>query len=514
MRIALYLGLATALGFSACKKDIDNRPNILFIMSDDHTSQAWGIYGGILDSLISNPNIRRLAEEGSVLNNAFCTNSICVPSRASILTGQYSHENKVYTLADELSSDHPNIAKELREHGYQTAVVGKWHLKSKPAGFDYFLVLPGQGLYRNPILKNEETWAEGREGGTHYKGFSSDVIAEESLKWLDKRDKEKPFFLMTHFKATHEPFDYPDRLEDLYEYTIFPEPASLLEFSPDLSGRTVEGQQLEILGQRWIDNSTLSAEQRRYPGLPFSLEGLDSVSARKKIYQKFIRDFLRCGSTIDENIGKLLEYLDDNDLAENTIVIYTADQGYFLGEHGFFDKRMIYEEAIRMPFVIRYPPEVKASQRVDEIILNIDFPALFADYAGLPELPFIRGKSFRHLLTGGIDPSWRKSMYYRYWLHRKERPAHFGIRTDRYKLAFFYGNPLDMNGAIAAPTTPGWEFYDLLADPGENKNQYKVSQYSGIIDTLKRELKQLREQWQDADVQDPTMMEIISSAWN
>ena len=202
-------------------------------MSDDHTSQAWGIYGGVLEQYAVNQNIKRLAEEGVVLDNAFCTNSICVPSRASILTGQYSHNNQVYTLTDVLHPHQQNVAQLIQKTGYQTALIGKWHLKDKPSGFDHFNILPGQGRYHNPILKNNDNWEYGNKGGNEYKGFSSDVIMDESLKWLDQRDKEKPFMLMTHFKATHEPFDYPERFKNLFENDTIPEPVSLLDFDPN-----------------------------------------------------------------------------------------------------------------------------------------------------------------------------------------------------------------------------------------------------------------------------------------
>jgi arylsulfatase A-like enzyme len=208
--------MLTACGPSSIKQE-QQPPNIIFVMSDDHTSQAWGIYGGALENYAVNKNIKRLAAEGVVLDNAFCTNSICVPSRASILTGQYSHNNQVYTLTDALDPNRQNVAQLLQKSGYQTAIVGKWHLKDKPSGFDHFNILPGQGRYHNPILKDKNNWEYGNKGGKEYKGFSADVIMDESLKWLDQRDKERPFMLMTHFKATHEPFDYPERFKNLFE---------------------------------------------------------------------------------------------------------------------------------------------------------------------------------------------------------------------------------------------------------------------------------------------------------
>jgi arylsulfatase A-like enzyme len=491
------------------------KPNILFIMSDDHTSQAWGIYGGILKDYVHNPNISRLADEGVVLNNAFCTNAICVPSRASILTGQYSNRNGVYTLSDALNQDSLNIAKVLKNSGYQTAIIGKWHLKKEPSGFDYYNVLHDQGRYWDPILRTEENFHKPAEEWDIHKGFSTDVIADLSVTWLEKRDPDKPFMLMTHFKATHEPFDYPERHNDLYKGQEIPEPASLLDFSPKTTGRSFVGQQLENLAWRYEQASDDPEKWWcKYPGLPFYTKDMDSITARKQVYQKFVKDFMRSGAAIDDNIGKLLDYLEKSGLAENTIVIYTADQGYFLGEHGFFDKRMIYEESLRMPFVIRYPKEIPAGKRLDDIILNIDFPALFADYAGIEIPSSMQGKSFRSNLNGNTPNDWRSAAYYRYWQHYPKRPGHFGIRNEHYKLAFFYGQSLDMTGSSKETSPPAWEFYDLEKDPKENHNAYNDPAYSEIIKQMKIELQKQREIYGDTDVKYPIMQSIFENSWN
>lgn len=500
------------LFFVGCndKSKVTERPNILFVLSDDHTSQAWGIYGGILKDVVHTPNISRLAEEGVVLNNCFCTNSICAPSRASILTGQYSHHNGVYTLSDSISSGDMNVAKVLHENGYQTAIVGKWHLKSKPVGFDYFNVLPGQGRYWNPVLKDKNNWKNGHEGGKEYKGFSTDVIAGLAIDWMKNRDKSKPFMMMCHFKATHEPYDYPERFEHLLDNVVIPEPESLYDFGMLTTGRTFKGQVLENLRDRYLENTRNPDYWAQYPGLPFSVEGLDAKEQRKKTYEKLVRDFIRSGAAIDDNIGKLLNFLEQEGIANNTIVIYTADQGYFLGEHGFFDKRLIYEESLRMPFVIRYPKELNGGRRIDDIILNIDFAALIADYANVKKPDFVEGCSFRDNLKGNTPDDWRKSMYYRYWLHQVNRPGHFGIRNDRYKLAFFYGQPLGMKGAQKEITQPAWEFYDLKKDPHENNNAYNNPEYADIIKEMKKELVKQRREIGDIDDQYPEMRNIIN----
>jgi arylsulfatase A-like enzyme len=244
------------------------------------------------------------------------------------------------------------------------------------------------------------------------------------------------------------------------------------------------------------------------------VEGLDRIEQRRKTYHKLVKDFIRSGAAIDDNIGKLLNYLEEEGIADNTVVIYTADQGYFLGEHGFFDKRLIYEESLRMPFVIRYPKEIKGGTRIDDIILNIDFAALFADYANINQPEFVEGRSFRNNLKGETPEDWRENAYYRYWLHQTNRPAHFGIRNDRYKLAFFYGQHLGMKGAHRENTEPAWEFYDLQKDPAENHNAYDEPQYSEIISDMKNELKELRAQVGDTDEQFPEMQPLIENYWN
>lgn len=496
------------------KQTGDNeRPNILFILSDDHTSQSWGVYGGILSRYVQNTNIRRLADEGCVLDNCFCTNSISVPSRAAILTGRYSHLNGVYSLEDALAPESDNIAKAMQAGGYQTAIIGKWHLKKRPAGFDYFYVFHDQGEYWNPVFKSADNWVDDTEGkrGETVEGFSTDLVTDRTIQWIKNRDKTKPFMMCCHFKATHEPWDYPERLKDLYENVTFPEPASLMEFGTEKSGRAFSGQQLENLGWRWETASKAPDKWWcRYPELPFSTQGMEKEAARKKIYQKFIKDYLRCGAAIDDNIGRLLDMLDEEGLARNTIVVYVSDQGYFLGEHGFFDKRMMYEESLRMPFVIRYPKEIPAGTRNKDIILNVDFASLLADYAGIEAPAGVQGTSFRANLREETPADWRKAMYYRYWTHHDIRPAHMGIRNERYKLMFLYGDRLDTTGSDETPTTPAWEFHDLQKDPYEDHNSYNDPQYAGIIREMKAQLLELRKQYGDDDEKtSPQMKEIM-----
>ena len=490
----------------------EQRPNILFILSDDHTSHSWGIYGGILSEYVQNQHIRTLAAEGCVLDNCFCTNSISSPSRAAILTGAYSHCNGVFSLEDGLNPETDNLAKQMQKGGYQTALIGKWHLKKQPSGFDYFYVFHDQGEYVDPVFKSASNWVDDDQGkqGEVVKGFSTDIVTKYTIDWIRNREKNKPFLMCCHFKATHEPWDFPQRMQHLYDSVDFPEPANMLEFGPEKSGRTIPGQQLENLGWRW-EYASKDPENWwcRYPELPFSTQGMEKIDARRKIYQKMIKDYLRCGATIDDNIGRLLKVLDEEGLTENTIVIYVSDQGYFLGEHGFFDKRLMYEESLRMPFVIRYPKEIPGGTRNQDIILNIDFAALLADYAGIQPPEKSQGRSFRKNLQGDTPSDWRKSMYYRYWTHHAIRPAHIGIRNDRYKLIFFYGNRLNTTGSEDKPTVPSWEFYDLKKDPYENHNAYHQPEYAKTIREMKKELLELRQAYQDTDQGNPTMQKIL-----
>lgn len=497
--------------FAADRSAPDKRPNILFILSDDHTSQSWGIYGGVLGEYARNENIRRLAAEGCVLDNCFCTNSISSPSRAAILTGAYSHLNGVYTLSDSLEPEGDNIAKQMRAGGYRTALVGKWHLKSQPQGYDYYSVFHDQGEYRDPTFINSaDPWPGERNFGERTRGFSTDIVTDKAIRWMKEADKNQPFLMCCHFKATHEPWDFPERMRHLYDGVVFPEPENLFDWGPETNGRTFAGQPLEEMARRWeVASQDPDKWWCRYPELPFTTQGMHRSAARSAAYQKLIRDYLRCGATIDDNIGRLLKTLDEMGIADNTIVVYVSDQGYFLGEHGFFDKRMMYEESLRMPFVIRYPKEIPAGTRNKDIVLNVDFASLLADYAGVKTPDQSQGHSFRGNLRGETPNDWRKAMYYRYWTQHSNRPAHMGIRDDRYKLMFLYGDRLNMTGSEDKTTAPAWEFYDLHSDPHENRNAYHDPQYAKIIRQMKEEMLKLRKDLKDEDTATPRMKAIM-----
>ena len=486
MRSLLFLACVLPAACRASEPDLDRarRPNILFIMADDHTANAIGSFDSRLSELAPTANIDRLAAEGMRLTNVFCTNSICVPSRASILTGLYSHENGVYGLSDQLDESRSTVAHWLKEAGYATAIVGKWHLKSEPQGFDHWEVLPGQGRYIDPVLLD----ATGRK---QYSGHSTDVITDRALHWLDWRKRDQPFFLMCHFKATHEPWQYARRFADLFEGVEFPEPDSLFEDQAHRSAAT---------RGRGYTMETLAARMQKGGHTPerFDPKGLDPGELRRAAYQHFVRAYMRCVAGIDENVGRLLDYLDRNALARDTVVIYTSDQGYFLGEHDYIDKRWMFEESLRMPTLVRFPAEVRAGSSADAVVLNTDFAALFLDYAGAEPRSDLQGTSFRPTLGGRTPGDWRRSMYYHYWTQEPLRPAHYGIRTRRFKLMCFYGNAREGD-----PAPEFWELYDLERDPRELHNVYAEPAYAGELRALESDLRELRRELGDTGGGEP-----------
>jgi len=448
-------------------------PNILFIMADDHAAHAISAYGSKINQT---PNIDRIARDGMRLANCFVTNSICTPSRASILTGEYSHKNGVYTLGDELDPSRPHAGHWLQQAGYQTAMIGKWHLKTDPAGFDYWNVLPGQGRYHDPILK------EMGRGEREHTGHSTDVITDLSLDWLRTREPGQPFFLMCHYKAPHRRWRPAERFASLYENEEIPEPDNLLD---DYENRSNAAANATLKVGEDMTKEDLKRE------IPSNLKGGE---LRKWAYQYYIKDYLRCVAGIDENVGRLLDYLDQDGLAENTVVVYTSDQGFFLGDHGYYDKRFMYEESLRMPFLVRYPPEIAAGSVSEAMALNIDFAPAFLDWAGAAPPESVQGRSLRPVLQGNPPEDWRTSMYYRYWMHLAHHgvPAHYGVRTARYKLIYYYGDPLGTAGSIDEPTEPEWELFDLEKDPREMNNVYDDPAYADTVAELKAELERLK----------------------
>lgn len=457
------------------------RPNIVFLMSDDHAAHAISAYGSKINKT---PHLDRLAREGARLTNCFATNSICTPSRAAILTGQYSHKNGVYTLNDQLDPARDHVAKRLQANGYQTAMIGKWHLATDPTGFDHWRILPGQGLYHNPVFITPA----GRQ--TH-QGYCTDLITDFALDYLNTRDKQKPFFLMCHHKAPHRAWQPPAKYADWLRDETIPEPDNLYD---TWSGKaeTVKNMRMRV----GPDTTKTDLKVDR----PAGLEG-DAL--RKWAYQLYIKDYLRCVRSVDDNVGRLLDYLDQNNLRDNTLVIYTSDQGFFLGDHGWFDKRMMYEESIRMPFLARYPQAIKPGTVAHELTANIDFAPTFLAAAGLPIPKEMQGQSALPVLQGKKPKQWRKSFYYRYWMHNDNDhhvPAHYGVRTQRYKYIEFYNQALQAKGAHPPNSAPEYEMYDLQSDPREMTNLAHSPQHAKLRAQLKAELTKLQTQYEDQPV--------------
>lgn len=500
MKKLILLALST-LSLTASAAD---RPNILYIMSDDHAAHAIGAYGSRLAPLDPTPNIDRLAKEGAILKNVFCQNSICTPSRATIMTGQYSHVNGVRTLSDELDPKDHTLAIEMKKAGYTTAMIGKWHLKLEPKHFDYYAVLPGQGSYFNPVfrVRGPEPWPKNEIRMAKYDSVhSSDAITDLSLRWLKQRKKGQPFFLMHHFKAPHDNFENAERYDFLYENVDIPEPLSLWE-------RQNHGP----IGREPYGTSVGKRNERRNMGdHMFVDDSLDVVTYKRQAYQRYLKKFLRTVRGVDDNVGRLLAYLEETGELDNTVIIYTADQGFMLGEHDYIDKRWMYEEALRMPFLVRYPKGIKAGTVNDDIINNADFAPTILSFAGVEQLPdSFQGRSFLPNLQGHTPSDWRQATYYRYWMHmaHHDNPAHYGIRTKTEKLIFFYGLPLDAKGAQKEATTPHWEYYDLAYDPNEMNNLINSPDRAEAIFRLKEQLKAIKAECGDTDAQYPELLKL------
>ena len=501
LKLTLLLLCLAVTSLFAAKK-----PNILFIMSDDHTTQAIGVYGSRLAELNPTPNIDLLAKNGMRFDRVYCNNSICTPSRASIMTGQYSQTNGVLDLNGNIPPATQFLPMEMKKAGYQTAMIGKWHLKKEPAAFDYYCVLPGQGKYHNPDfrLRGDKPWPRNviTKKGQH----SSDAITDVSLEWLkNKRDKSMPFFLMHHFKAPHDMFSNAKRYDSYLADVEIPEPDNLHNPPSGSKGSENLGSGMSKTHSSW--------------DLPGSLgisKDLKEPEYTKAGYQEFLKRYLRCVKGVDDNVKRLIDYLRETGELDNTIIIYTGDQGFFLGEHDLMDKRWMYEEAFRMPFIVHAPKMVKAGSTNSWLINNTDFAPTMLELAGFTKTPeYMQGRSFAGALKGKAKPTdWRKVTYYRYWMHMAhglQVPAHFGIRNERYKLIFFYGcNP---NGK-GRQTPAAWEFYDLKKDPSEMKNLYPDPQYSKIIKAMKVELKKTRADLNETDEKYPHIQAIINTNWH
>jgi len=471
-------------------------------MSDDHAVPSVSSYNGFLSNIFQTPNLDRLANEGVIFENAFCTNSICTPSRANVLTGKYSNENGVYTLVEKISDSQNTFPKELKKSGYYTGMIGKWHLHTEPKGFDYWKVMVGQGLYHDPIYcEVGKGWSRDPEDGTgvKYDGYVTDINTDFALDFLDNRPQDKPFMMMLHYKAPHDEWEHSDKYTSFLEDIDVPEPETLYD---DYSTR---GYGMFENTQKIGENHTFYEQETGH------LIGKERKSAQ---YQTYIKKYLRCVASIDENIGRVLNYLDKNDLSKNTIVIYTSDQGFYLGEHGMYDKRFMYEESLHIPLLIRYPKMINPGIVNDDIISNIDFAPTILDFAKNTIPDDMQGKSFKNLITDSNNKEWRQSLYYRYWMHGAHFniPAHYGIRTKNFKLIYFYAKGLGYSHDDFYPTENWvyegnnikdskdyWEMYDLENDPNELNNIYENPLFSETREELRKELFSLKKYYNDQD---------------
>jgi len=489
------------------------KPNILYIMSDDHTSQAVGAYGSRLAKLDPTPTLDRLAKEGMLFENVFCTNSICSPSRACVLTGQYNHTNGVYDLAGSVLPENQFLPIEMKKAGYHTAMIGKWHLKVEPASFDYYCVLPGQGEYHNPDfrLRGDKPWPKNtiKFEGKH----STDAITDLTLAWLkDGWEQDKPFFLMHHYKAPHDYFEYAKRYETYLADTEIPEPENMWTQDPKFGSIATRGDNDELLPH--IGTSIGRRNPRRSYAADFKVDPkLTDEEAKRAAYNIYLKSYLRCVKGVDDNLKRLFDYLESVGEMDNTLIIYTGDQGFMLGEHDYQDKRWMYEESQRMPFLVRYPKSIPAGVKSDAIIENVDFAPMMLAFAGVETPEYMQGKSFKKICeTGKETPGWKQAAYYRYWMHmaHHDNPGHVGIRTKKHKLIFYYGAGY-RKGDVQTP--PGWELYDLEKDPDENVNQYGNPEYTGITFSLKRQLAQLRQDIGDTGADYPEIEDVIQEFW-
>lgn len=491
-----------------------DRPNILFIFSDDHAPHAIGAYDGFLKSVNPTPNIDKLAAEGMLFENSFCTNSICGPSRAVILSGKHSHKNGFMNNGNSFDWDQNTFAKELQKNGYQTAIYGKSHLKGRPQGFDDWKVLPGQGLYYNPDLITPK-------GKIKIEGYCTDVVTDIAVEWLkEKRNPEKPFVMMVQHKAPHRNWMPAERHLHLYDDIEIPEPATLFDKWED-NAPPARFQEMEIdrhmdlnydlfvdltpeynqpASQKEQDRSAWMNMKRMTPSQlkawrdaygpkdkAFHEAKLTGEALVRWKYQRYVKNYLRCVKGVDESVARLQETLKELKLDENTIVIYSSDQGFYIGDHGWYDKRWMYEESLKMPLIVKWPGVTKAGSRNQLMVQNLDYAQTFLDIAGVAAPKDMQGMSLKPLLEGKTPDTWRKGIYYHYYEYPSVHmvPRHYGVRTERYKLMHFYefGNE--------------WELYDLEKDPDELLNLYGKADVAELTVDLKKQLEDIRKFYED-----------------
>ena len=488
-----------------------DRPNIVFVFTDDHAPHAIGAYNGWLKSVNPTPNIDKLAAEGMLFVNSFCTNSICGPSRAVIQTGKHSHKNGFMNNGNTFDWNQQTFPKLLQKAGYQTAIYGKSHLKGHPQGYDSWAVLPGQGLYYNPDMITPE-------GQVTIEGYCTDIVTDMAVEFLEEgRDESKPFMLMVQHKAPHRNWMPALRHLNLYDDIDIPEPSTLFDDYRD-NAPAARYQELEIDRHMHINYDLFLDLTPDFPDLPIrtdksawrnlqrmtpeqvkawraayepkdkafheaNLTGKDLVRWK---YQRYAKNYLRSVKGVDESVERLVDTLDDLGLDDNTIFIYSSDQGFYIGDHGWYDKRWMYEESLKMPFIVKWPGVAQPGSRTTKMVQNLDYAETFLDIAGAPIPSDMQGVSLVPLLKGENPSDWRKSIYYHYYEYPSVHmvPRHNGIRTNRYKLMHFY-------------QFDEWEFYDLRSDPDEYNNLYGNPEYKNLVNRMKRELKGLVEKYDD-----------------
>ena len=499
--------LATMAAFTSCgSKDKAQGPyNIVYIMTDDHTAQMMSCYD---KRYVSTPNLDRIARDGVRFTNSFVANSLSGPSRACMLTGKHSSENRFFDNSTcVFDAEQQTFPKLLQKAGYQTAVVGKWHLGTLPTGFDYWEVIPEQGDYYNPsfITMQRDTIVE--------RGYLTNIITDKSLEWIEARDKQRPFCILIHHKAVHRNWLPELKYLNEYEDTTFPMPDT---FYDDYEGRVAAAnQEMHILEDMDIIYDTkmlkddvethykgaylrfigrLTPEERaQYDAAyaPIIKEFYEKQPQGKELaewkYQRYMRDYAKVVKSLDDNVGRVLDYLKEQGLDKNTLVVYTSDQGFYMGEHGWFDKRFMYEESMRTPLVMTLPEEFDRKGDIVEMVQNIDYAPTFLELAGVDVPDDMHGESLVPLFRGEQPKDWRRSLYYHFYEYPAEHMVkrHYGVRTDRYKLIHFY-NDIDE-----------WELYDLQQDPQELNNLYGKEGYDDVTKELRAELLRLQEEYKD-----------------
>jgi len=507
--IFLMCGLAALSAgnaVSAQKASDPKRPNILFILTDDHSYQTISAYD---HRYIETPALDRIGKEGVIFTNSFVANSISGPSRACMLTGKHSHMNGFLDNSDVFDGSQQTFPKLLQKTGYQTALIGKWHLTSNPTGFNYWNMLSGQGYYYNPVFVDST-------GKKQYEGYVTNLITDFSIKWLEERDTTKPFCLMVHHKAVHRIWAPDTTYLTFDKDRSFPLPKN---FYDDYSGRyAAENQKMSIIKDmdlvydlKMLDKEgelktyyrdsyikgeygRMTDEQRKawdavYDPIinKFKSANLEGNALAEWKYNRYMQDYLACVKSLDDNVARLLKYLEDNNLLENTIIVYASDQGFYMGEHGWFDKRFMYEESFRTPLLMRLPQNYKAHGKIDQLVQNIDYAPTFLEMAGIPVPSDIQGVSLVPLLKGEKPKNWRKSLYYHFYEYPDEHSVkrHYGIRNERYKIIHFYYD------------CDTWELYDLKKDPTEMNNLYGKPGYNKLTEKLKKELLKLQVEYKD-----------------